>query len=52
MMSGLPGGGPDDKIPNWITSTVSWPDYMPGVIDYQWNGVAIPWWQAFTRHAA
>ncbi|HBC5606454.1 TPA: sugar phosphate isomerase/epimerase [Klebsiella oxytoca] len=52
MMSGLPGGGPDDKIPNWITSTVSWPDYMPGVIDYQWNEVAIPWWQAFTRHAA
>ena len=52
MMSGLPGGGPDDKIPNWITSTVSWPDYMPGVIDYQWNEVAIPWWQAFTHHAA
>lgn len=52
MMSGLPGGGPDDKIPNWLTSTVSWPDYMPGVIDYQWNEVAIPWWQAFTRHAA
>ena len=52
MMSGLPGGGPDDKIPNWITSTVSWPDYMPGGIDYQWNEVAIPWWQAFTRHAA
>lgn len=52
LMSGLPGGGPDDKIPNWITSTVSWPDYMPGVIDYQWNEVAIPWWQAFTRHAA
>lgn len=52
MMSGLPGGGPDDKIPNWITSTVSWPDYMPVVIDYQWNEVAIPWWQAFTRHAA
>ena len=52
MMSGLPGGGPDDKIPNWITSTVSWPDYRPGVIDDQWNAVAIPWWQAFTRHAA
>lgn len=52
MMSGLPGGGPDDKIPNWITSTVSWPDYMSGVVDYQWNEVAIPWWQAFARHAA
>lgn len=51
MMSGLPGGGPDDKVPNWITSTVSWPDYMPGVIDYQWNQVAIPWWKAFAKHA-
>lgn len=51
MMSGLPGGGPDDKIPNWITSTISWPDYMPGVIDYQWNQVAIPWWKEFTKHA-
>ncbi|MEQ3427390.1 sugar phosphate isomerase/epimerase [Klebsiella aerogenes] len=52
MMSGLPGGCAEDKIPNWITSTVSWPDYMPGVIDYQWNQVAIPWWQNFARHAA
>ncbi|EOC1278255.1 sugar phosphate isomerase/epimerase [Cronobacter turicensis] len=51
MMSGLPGGGPDDRIPNWITSTVSWPDYMPGVIDYQWNDIAIPWWKKFVQHA-
>ncbi len=51
MMSGLPGGGPDDQIPNWITSTISWPDYMPGVIDYQWNKVAIPWWKQFVAHA-
>lgn len=51
MMSGLPGGCPEDKIPNWITSTISWPDYMPGVVDYQWNQVAVPWWQAFARHA-
>ncbi len=51
MMSGLPGGGPGDSVPNWITSTVSWPDYMPGVIHYQWHEVAIPWWKAFTQHA-
>jgi sugar phosphate isomerase/epimerase len=51
MMSGLPAGGPSDTIPNWITSTVSWPDYMPGVIDYQWNKVAIPWWKEFAAHA-
>ncbi|WP_053145213.1 sugar phosphate isomerase/epimerase family protein [Erwinia billingiae] len=51
MMSGLPGGSPDDRIPNWITSTISWPDYMPEVIDYQWNEVAIPWWKEFVKHA-
>jgi len=47
MMSGLPGGAPGEKIPNWITSTVSWPEYMPEVLDYQWKRVAIPWWKKF-----
>lgn len=51
MMSGLPGGGPNDKVPNWITSTVSWPDYMPEALEYQWNEVAIPWWKEFVQHA-
>ena len=51
MMSGLPGGSAEDKIPNWITSTVSWPDYMPGVLTYQWDEVAIPWWKKFVQHA-
>lgn len=51
MMSGLPGGCEGDKTPNWITSTISWPDYMPAVIDYQWNQVAIPWWKKFSAYA-
>lgn len=51
MMSGLPGGGPEDKVPNWITSTVSWPAYMPSVLEYQWNEVAIPWWKEFAAYA-
>ncbi len=51
MMSGLPGGAPGDMTPNWITSTISWPDYMPGVVEYQWNEVAIPWWKKFVAHA-
>ena len=51
MMSGLPGGCAEDTIPNWITSTVSWPDYMPGVVEYQWNEVAIPWWKKFAQYA-
>lgn len=51
MMSGLPAGGPEDKVPNWISSTISWPDYMPGVLSYQWNQVAIPWWKKFVKFA-
>lgn len=26
-MSGLPEGAPGDTTPNWITSTISWPDF-------------------------
>lgn len=50
MMSGCPAGAPGDKTPNWITSTVSWPDYMAPALAYQWNEVAIPWWTDFVKH--
>lgn len=50
MMSGLPAGAPEDTIPNWITSTVSWPDYMEETVRYQWEDVAIPWWKKFVAH--
>ena len=49
MMSGLPAGAPGDKT-NWITSTVSWPDYMEETVRYQWEDVAIPWWKKFVEH--
>lgn len=52
MMSGCPAGAPGDKTPNWITSTVSWPDYMAPALDYQWNEVAIPWWKKFAEHCS
>lgn len=51
MMSGLPGGCAEDQTPNWITSTISWPGYMPAVVEYQWNEVAIPWWKKFAAFA-
>ncbi len=51
MMSGLPGGAPGDATPNWITSTVSWPDYMVETVRYQWEDIAIPWWKDFVKHA-
>jgi sugar phosphate isomerase/epimerase len=40
MMSGLPGGGPGEKIPNWITT--SWPMKNLDVLKWQWNDAAIP----------
>lgn len=48
-MSGLPGGAPGDKTPNWITSTVSWPGYMVPSYNYQWE-VTIKWWKDFAEH--
>lgn len=43
MMSGLPGGGPNDEFPNWITT--SWPPVTQEILEWQWNEVAIPYWE-------
>ncbi|MCZ4058009.1 sugar phosphate isomerase/epimerase [Pantoea sp. LMR881] len=51
MMSGLPPASPHDTIPNWITSTVSWPPTLKNCLDYQWNEVAIPYWHALVERA-
>lgn len=48
-MSGLPAGSPGDTTPNWIVSTVSWPDYMVETYNYQWE-VTIQWWKEFVKH--
>jgi sugar phosphate isomerase/epimerase len=45
MMSGLPPAAPGDTIPNWITYTVSWPPTLQDALNYQWNEVAIPYWE-------
>ncbi len=42
-MSGLPGGAPDDRTPNWVTT--SWPPETAEILDYQWNEVALPYWR-------
>lgn len=49
MMSGLPGGGPEDKYPNWVVT--SWPPETQEILDYQWNRVAIPYWRELTKVA-
>lgn len=51
MMSGLPPASPNDTIPNWITYTVSWPPTLKNCLDYQWNEVAIPYWQGLVARA-
>lgn len=51
MMSGLPAGSPEDKVPNWITYTVSWPPVLKEILDYQWNDVAIPYWKDLVKRA-
>lgn len=43
LMSGLPGGGPSDLNPNWVTT--SWPPETQTILNYQWNEVAIPYWR-------
>ncbi|MEW5290448.1 MULTISPECIES: sugar phosphate isomerase/epimerase family protein [Erwinia] len=51
MMSGLPAAAPGDTVPNWITYTVSWPPTLKDALDYQWNEVAIPYWQGLVKQA-
>ena len=34
-LAGLPAGSETDTTPNWITSTVSWPDFMAPAYEYQ-----------------
>ncbi len=41
--SGLPAGAPGDSMPNWVTCP--WPPHFLEILDYQWNEMAIPYWQ-------
>lgn len=41
-MSGLPAGGPGDRLPNWVV--VSWPPEVQETLAYQWNDVMFPFW--------
>jgi sugar phosphate isomerase/epimerase len=48
--SGCPGGGPEDKHPNWVTCP--WPPDFSDTVKWQWEEVLIPYWQKTTRFAA
>ena len=54
-MSGLPEGAPGEHTPNWLTSTISWPEYdgvnyMVEAMKYQWE-VAGKWWKELCSFA-
>jgi len=44
--SGLPGGSPTDKTPNWVVAP--WPEDHLAALEYQW-GVAIKYWRAESK---
>jgi DNA-(apurinic or apyrimidinic site) lyase len=46
--SGLPGGGPNDETPNWITAP--WPSDHAEAHGYQW-AVATEYWSDLADHA-
>lgn len=48
--SGLPAGAPGDSMPNWVTCP--WPPHFLEILDYQWNEMAIPYWQNMEKYAA
>jgi sugar phosphate isomerase/epimerase len=48
-MSGLPGGSPTDKTPNWIVS--SWPPETQSILRWQWDDVLLPYWHDLARLA-
>lgn len=48
LMSGLPGAE-GERTPNWITT--SWPPETLEVLEYQWNAVALPYWQDLAEFA-
>jgi len=47
--SGLPAGGPNDETPNWITAP--WPQDHADAHEYQWEDVAIPYWEEIAELA-
>ncbi len=47
--SGCPGGGPEDRTPNWITT--AWPPEYAEALEWQWNERLIPYWSDIHKFA-
>ena len=48
--SGCPGGGPEDKVPNWVTCP--WPPDFSKAVKWQWEQRLIPYWEGTAPWAA
>ncbi|MFS0785170.1 sugar phosphate isomerase/epimerase [Shouchella sp. 1P09AA] len=49
LMSGCPGGSPEDKTANWITHPIL-PEHTES-LRYQWEDVALPYWYELEKDA-
>lgn len=47
--SGCPGSDKKAEQPNWVTC--AWPPDYLDILDYQWNGVVIPYWTKQAKFA-
>jgi sugar phosphate isomerase/epimerase len=43
LMSGLPAGGPGDRMPNWVVT--SWPPETQTILEWQWKERLLPYWR-------
>lgn len=50
LLAGLPGAGPESSHPNWIT--FPFPEEMQIALRWQWEVMAIPYWEQASRIAA
>jgi len=48
--SGLPGGGPGDRTPNWVTCP--WPPHFLESLNWQWQEKLIPYWKRMSGFLA
>lgn len=49
LMSGCPGTPTSTDYPNWVTAT--WPEDFIELLNWQWDKVAIPFWQEMAAFA-
>ena len=47
--SGCPGGGPEDRTPNWITA--AWPPEYAEALAWQWSERLFPYWRTAAQAA-